>query len=333
MTSDAVSAAVTGSRRRIVLFVAVAAAVAAAAVVGVTLVEMRGQTTTLPGSVTQPRTGVPPLELDFGLANDQEAQTLGRAQTLYDRGKLAQAAALFGRYHSLEARIGSAFAAWKAGHGLGTLEQLAARHPHSALVALHLGLADLWAGRNGDALLALERAAKLQPDTPYAVDAENLLYRKLPQGLPPIVLGIPLPSTIAKLSTRRQVAVLRREAGGPDVQAKLLYGAALWSLERPVSAEREFAAAARLAPHDPVARTAAAVGLFTKAEPVRAFAKLGPLTAVFPHSPVVELHLGVLLIYIGERKKAAEHLHAAVADGPHTAYAKPARQLLRALGT
>jgi Flp pilus assembly protein TadD len=78
-------------------------------------------------------------------------------------------------------------------------------------------------------------------------------------------------------------------------------------------------------------RTAAAVARFSKASPTRAFGKLGPLTAVFPHSPVVELHLGVLLIYIGENAKAAKHFRAAVADGPRTSYAKDARALLASL--
>ena len=99
----------------------------------------------------------------------------------------------------------------------------------------------------------------------------------------------------------------------------------------PISAERQFAAAAKLAPHDPVARTAAAVGLFSKANPTRAFAQLGPLTAVFPHSAAVEFHLGVLLVYIGDYAKAGSHLRASLADGPHSPYAKQARTLLASL--
>jgi Flp pilus assembly protein TadD len=96
----------------------------------------------------------------------------------------------------------------------------------------------------------------------------------------------------------------------------------------PISAERQFAAAAKLAPHDPVARAAAAVGLFSKANPTRAFARLGPLTGVFPHSGTIEFHLGALLIYIGEYRKAGKQLRASVADGPHAPYVKDARALL-----
>ena len=61
--------------------------------------------------------------------------------------------------------------------------------------------------------------------------------------------------------------------------AKILYGIALQQLGHPLSAERQFAAAARLAPNDPDARAAAAVGLFDKDNPSRAFGRLGPYPA------------------------------------------------------
>jgi len=320
-----------GRNRRIVLMVALAAAVAAAAVVGATLLQTRGEHTTVPGAVTKPRAGRPPLELAFGVANGPKALALRRAQQLYDGGNVAAAAPIFARYRSLEARIGSAFVAWSHG-GLETMQRLAAAHARSGLVLLHLGLADYWAGRNADAVAAWETTAKVDADSPYGVEAEDLLHPNLKiPGLPPIVTGVALPKAIAKLPVAAQLAALRRAAARPDVDAKLLYGSALWTLERPLSAERELAAAARLAPRDAVARTAAAVARFSKANPTRAFAQLGPLTAVFPHSAVVEFHLGVLLLYIGDNAKAAKHLRAALADGPRSPYAKPARTLLASL--
>jgi tetratricopeptide (TPR) repeat protein len=321
------------AQARVFAFVAVAAAAAAGAVAGGTYLQAHGERTTQPGAVTKPRAGSPPLELDFGVRADAEARALAQAQAAYNKGKAAQAAPVFGRYGSLEARIGSAFAAWKQDGGLDALKRLAAAHPRSALVQLHLGWADYWAGRNADAAAAWEQAAKVQPDTPYAVDALDALHpgMKIP-GLPPIVTTLSLPKAQQDLPAGRQLAYLQAAAAKPDEQAKLLYGLALWNLHRPLSAEREFAAAAKLAPDDPVARVAAAVGRFSKANPTAAFAKLGPLTAVFPASPVVEFHLGLLLLYIGETKKAVTHLHAAVRDGPQTVYAKNARVLLASLG-
>jgi len=302
------------------VIVALCAVVAVAAVVGGTALMSRHERTSLP---TQP--GYPKLELSFGLRSNAEARALTRAERLYDLGNVAAAAPVFARYHSLEAQIGSAFAAWRSG-GFATMQRLAAAHPASPLVLLHLGLADFWAGQNVAAVGAWEKAARLGADSPYGVAAEDLLHPQDPiPGLPVILL----PGAPQRTPTPAQLAAIRRAAAKPNERAKLLYGFELWAaLEKPLSAEREFAAAAALAPHDPVARTLAAVALFTKAKPVTAFGTLGPLTAVFPHSPVVEFHLGVLLLYVGEYGKAATQLRAAVADGPHSPFAGPARTLL-----
>jgi tetratricopeptide (TPR) repeat protein len=318
-------------RARVVASVGAAAAVAAAAVVGLTLLQTRGQSTVPAGAVTKPRAGYPKLELFFGVRGDAEARALARAQSLYDSGKVARAAAVFARYHSLEAQIGAAFADWKHG-GLGPVRRLAAAHPTSALVQLHLGLADYWAGRNADALAAWERTARLGADSAYGVAAEDLLHPalKIP-GLPPIVADVSLPKAAVGLPEARQLRLLRRDAEKPNPGAKLLYGLILWNLRRPLSAERQLAAAAALAPDDPVVRTAAAVALYSKADPTRAFARLGPLSGAFPHAAVVRLHLGLLLLWDGERKKAASQLRLAIADEPHTVYAKEAKTLLASL--
>ena len=317
--------------RRVVLVVAGAAAIAAAAVVGATLLQTRGERTTVPGSVTKPRSGPPLLELEFGLRSDPEARALARAQTFYDRDHdAARAAAIFRRYHSVGAQLGLAFTSWHGPSSVEAVQKVVAAHPNDAAALLNLGWAEYQAGRNGDAAAAWQRAARLGADSPYGVDAEDALHSG-PLGLPPIVTGLALPRAIAKLPAAQQVAALRRAAVRRDAQAKLLYGAALWTLRHPLSAERQFAAAARIAPHDPVARVAAAVALFSKSDPTRAFGRLGPLTAVFPHSPAVQFHLGVLLLYIGENAKAARHLRAALADGPHSPYAKPTTTLLASL--
>jgi tetratricopeptide (TPR) repeat protein len=313
------------------VIVVLAALIAAAAVVGVTLLQTRGERTTVPNSVVKPRAGLPPLDLNFGVDTSSEALALARAQSLYNGSHVAQAAATFGRYHSLEAQIGSAFAAWKQS-GLGPLQRLAASHPASSVALLHLGIADYWAGRNADAVAEWEKTAKVGADSPYGVKAEDLLHPGLRiPGLPYVVLDFGAPPAIGKLSSAEQLAALARAAAKPNARAKLLYGSALWSLERPLSAERQFEAAAKLTPHDPLARTAAAVGLFTKADPVRAFSRLGPLTGVFPRAAVVRFHLGLLLLWSGQRKKAIAQLRLAAADGPHSTYGEDARRLLSRL--
>lgn len=303
--------------RRVVLVVVAAAIVAAGAVVGATFLQTRGETTSLP---VQP--GKPVLQLEFGLRRNPENLALARAEKVFDnRHEAAQAEAIFRRYHSLEAQLGVLFTTWSGPSSLPGVQRLVAAHPNDPAGLLNLGWAAYWAGHTDEAAAAWEKTAHRFADSPYGVDAEDALHPqyRIP-GLPTIVTGFPPPAT--------SLAALKRAAAKPDVRAKLLYGAQLWNLHRPVSAERQFAAAAKLAPHDPLARTLAAVGLFTKADPKRAFAKLGPLTAVFPHSAILQFHLAVALLYIGEYKKAAEHFHATVRDAPHSLYAKYARTLL-----
>jgi tetratricopeptide (TPR) repeat protein len=315
-------------KRRVVLLVAGVAVVAAVAVVGITVFQTRGQHTTVAG-----RPGPPPLQLEFSLAESPEARALARAETLLDKdGKAAQAAAIFRRYHSLEAQLGVLFANWRGPQSLPAVQTLAAAHPHEAAALLNLGWADYQANRNAAAVAAWRKTASQFPDSPYGVDAQDALHPATIPGLPIIVTGLAPPAAIASLPPAQQLAALRTAAGKDEPRTKILYGAALWNLRRPLSAERQFAAAAKLAPQDPLARTLAAVGLFSKARPVRAFGQLGPLTGVFPRSAAVQFHLGVLLLYIGERAKAAKHLSAAVADGPQSPYAKPAATLLTSLG-
>src|SRR6266545_4397821 len=114
----------------------------------------------------------------------------------------------------------------------------AARYPHSALVQLELGLALALSGQQADATRAWQAAERAQPDSPSAVRAQDLRHPGSPPGLPPFVPSF----------TRVTNAV----------ESLLLRGAAYQQGLRPVSAEREFAAAAKAAPNDPEALTAAA---------------------------------------------------------------------------
>jgi tetratricopeptide (TPR) repeat protein len=179
---------------------------------------------------------------------------------------------------------------------------------------------------------AWRRAAAAEPDTAAAVHAQDLLHPNLPvPGLPPFVPSFQPPKAITALPPPQRFAALARAARGGDVHAKLLYGVALQQLGRPVSAEREFGAAARLAPNDPEARVAAAVGLFTKAAPQRAFGRLGPLTAVFPHAATVRFHLGLLLLWLREIPQARVQLRKAQAEAPGSVLGREAGRFLSRL--
>jgi Flp pilus assembly protein TadD len=196
---------------------------------------------------------------------------------------------------------------------------------------LHVGLAELAGGRADAARAAWRKAAAVDPDSASAVHAEDLLHPNFAPGLPPFEPSFDVPTAIARLSPQRQFAALRRSARRNDVRAKLLYGAALQRLGRPLSAEREFRAAARLAPGEAEPAVAVAVGLFSKARPVRAFARLGPLSGRFPRSQTVRFHLGELLLWIGQVQRAKEQLRLARAAGPKTLLGRSANQLLTRL--
>jgi tetratricopeptide (TPR) repeat protein len=314
------------SRGRVFALVALAAA-AASGVVVVGVLATRGHVPSPP----KPRAGRPPLALDFGVRTDAEARALQQAQTLYSRGKADRAAAVFNRYRSLEAQVGAAMAAWP-GDTLARLQELQAENPRSSLVALHAGLALYWDRRDTDALAAWRAAAKAQPDTPYAVRAADFLHPQFAPGLPRFVPSFEQPLRIRVLPPSRQFAALRRAAAQGGAQAKILYGSALQQLGRPVSAERQFAAAARLAPGDPDARVAAAVGLFDKGKPARAFGRLGPLTRVFPHAQTVRFHLGLLLVWSAQVREARRQLRLAENEDSQSLIGRQAAGYLRALG-
>ena len=276
--------------------VAAAAVVAAGATVGGTILQTRGESVG-----TTVRKGAPPLELPASAA-----------LRLYDAGKRTQAEALFARSHTLAGEIGAAFSRWPKGT-LDDLKKLVAANPQSSLVELHLGLAYYWSGRDADAASAWQRAAKVEPDTPYAVTALDFLHPNVAPNLPPIVVD-----TAAVPAAAR---------------AKLLAGARFWNAERPVSAKRALDDAVALAPDDPTVQTAAAVSLFSPAHPLQPFPKLGPLSGRFPHAAVVRFHLGVLLLWTRQVKKGEAQLRLAIAAQPKSVYATTAQRILGALGT
>jgi hypothetical protein len=208
-------------------------------------------------------------------------------------------------------QVREALRAWPAGT-VRRLRVLAARVPGSALVRYELGLALALSGLNEDAVAAWRAAERVQPDSPSAIRAQDLRFRDTPPGLPPFVPTFVRPST--------------------DAQRHLLRGAAFQQALRPVSAEREFAAAARAAPHDPEALTAAAVGLYDKDRPALAFSRLGPLVGRFPHAQTVRFHLGLLLIYFRDVPRARRELVLARAEGPESRLGKRAQTLLEAAG-
>ncbi len=315
-------------RTRNWLVVGAIALVAAGATVGATLLTRTGSVGSTPAALPTQK-GAPELDLDLGLRIDPEAVELRRALGLYDAGRLDAAGKTFARYRSLEARVGAALSAWP--NGFDRIAELERLHPRSSLAQLELGLAFFWQGRLPQAQKAWRVALRAQPDTYYAIRADDLLHPRDAPGLPPFSPSFSLPPQIAQESAPKQLAYLAAHARQGNAHDKLLYGVGLQALHRPISARRQFAAAARLAPHDPDAQVAAAVGLFDKSNPSAAFSKLGPLVRTFPKAVTVRFHLGLMLLWIGQLKAARAQLDRVVAAGP-SPFVADAKLLLSKLG-
>jgi tetratricopeptide (TPR) repeat protein len=306
------------------LVVAVAAVVAAGGAVGVTLA-----TRSTPLQVVKQK-GAPPLALDFGLRSDDQTKALAQAAQLYDAGKRDEAGAIFRRYDSVEAQVGAALADWPTS-SLARLQVLATQYPRSAVVRLNLGLAQFWDGRSDEAAVSWRAARRLEPDTFYAIRAEGLLHPNFAPGLPPFTPSEPLPGALQDLPAQQQLDALKRDAEAQP-KLRLLYGAALQRLGRPLSAERQFRLAAEALPDDAEAQVAVAVGKFSKAQPSKAFSQLGPLAKRFPKAATVRFHLGLMLLWMADVTDARLQLQQAVALEPSGSLAPSARAFLARLG-
>jgi tetratricopeptide (TPR) repeat protein len=306
-------------RTRLILVSATALAAALGVAAGAAFVG-RG------GNESEKPKGAPPFVVDLGVRDDPEARALRSAARAFDQEQRARAARILAGKTSLQAQVGQVLAEWPEG-SRARLEELAREHPRSGAVLFHLGLARFWDGDRDGAVAAWQEARSGDPDSAYAIRAADLLYRNFARGLPIFIPSFPLDPALRRLPPQRQLAALERGARDDSVRGRLLYGIALQRLERPVSAKRQYAAAARLAPSNAEALVADAVGRFDKAHPEHAFSRLGPLSRRFPRAATVHFHLGLLLLWIGQVDEAKRQLRIA-AQQRDSSLAREANRLL-----
>src|SRR5262249_22112494 len=134
-------------RARIYTIVGLAAVAAAAAVVALT-----AATHNSPPKPLGPRAGKPPYAADWTVSGP------------------------------LSVAVRRAMSAWPEGT-VATMRKLEQGHPGSSFVRLNLGLALFWQRDEAGAVAAWRQAKRLEPDTPSAVRAGDLLHPDSPRGL------------------------------------------------------------------------------------------------------------------------------------------------------
>ena len=322
-------------RARALVLVALAGAALAAIAVGGAVMQGRGYETQ---GEAHAQMEPPALELDV-FAGGRAADAIRAGERAYERGDAAEASARFETAlrvdpGSIEAAVGAAIAAWPDGT-TDRLRELVERHPGSGVARLHLGFALAAEGEVDDARAAWREIERVDPDSPAALEAENLLHPEMPRGRPFFIPTAPSDPALDRLPVEARLAELRRRtrlgSGSRRAAAWIAYGAALQRVGRPVSARVAFDRALALAPASAEAATAAAVARFDKDDPSLAFSRLGPLVRTHGRSPVVRFHLGYLLLWLGQMDEAKRQLRLAREAGPRTARGKDAKRLLDSL--
>ena len=319
------------SARRARVLVGLAAAAAAAVVVGVAVLQGEGESAP---ATTEAERSAPPLELGLLARSGGEAEALREAERLLDEGDRAGGLARFEQLlaenpGSIEAAVGAAIASWPDGT-LERLEALAAESPESGVVQLHLGLALLARGDEEGARAAWREAERVEPDSPAALRAEDLLNPQFAPGRPPFVAPLETPPELEGLSPEEQLAELERQAAAGGAEERLVYGIALQRVGRPVSARSAFASALEADPESLPAKVADAIGRFDKDDPSQTFSRLGPL-AGSDEDGIVRYHLGLALSWMGQVDEAIRQLRLAREADPDGFYGREAQRLLERL--
>ncbi len=184
------------------------------------------------------------------------------------------------------------------------LEPLAQVSPKDPVVVFNDALALYCAGYPNEAAQAFQQAKKVGANTYYGVQSDVLLHPQYFQeaGYPPFVYSGKDPLLIAGQVEQRGF--------------------------HQRSAEKLWAKDAKLHPGSDAAQVAAAVGRFDMSNLNASFSRLGPLVKRFPKSQSIRFHLGLLLVWTGQRNQAVTEFQDAVKLGPDTALGKEAQNFV-----
>ncbi len=188
---------------------------------------------------------------------------------------------------------------------------------------MQIAVALLWGGRTREAETALREIRGAAPDDYYESAADDLLHPGLPNGYPPFLPASGAPSALAEAK-----ALVERTPRDPA--PLVAYGSALQADGDRPAAARAYADALALAPQDVDARVAQIVNGFDKDRPERAFGALGPLVRDTAGTPVPRFHLGMLLLWTGDRQTARREFARVAAEHPDAPLGQLAARLAEA---
>jgi tetratricopeptide (TPR) repeat protein len=258
-------------------------------------------------------TGAPPLRIQL-----PDGDVKGTIAQL----KAAQRQLPAGDVRIAVARAISRYSSVGAAATVAALRTLPSTEP---VVGLHLGLAEIWAGRCDAGFADLKRTRTLDPYGFYGTLADDALHTEQRSGYPLYIAPVGMPAGSVK-QLRRLAA---RQPNRSDVWLALAY-----QLQRTnhVEALADARKALELDPTGVSPRVAVAVLAYSKDDPSAAFAVLGPLAQQASDTSEIRFHLGELLFWLKQDTDAEAQWRQVEQDSPDSLYGRTAAALMNQLG-
>jgi tetratricopeptide (TPR) repeat protein len=285
------------------------AAGAASAVAVVLLTGGGGSDASTVPSQTTPFAGAPPLRIDLPGHVPKGA----KAQLIAAERELPAG--------DVRIKVARAIEGYTRNGADATLATLRALPRDQAVVSLHLGLAEIWAGQHSAGLSDMKRTRVLDPYGFYGSLADDTLHTDQRPGYPLYIEPAGLPSGDAE-----QLRALA--AGQPnrsDVWLALAYQ--LQQTDH-VEALADARKALELAPTGVSPRVAVAVLGYSKDDPSAAFSVLGPLAQQASDTTEIRFHLGELLYWLKQDTDAVAQWRQVEQDSPDSVYGLLSVQLM-----
>jgi hypothetical protein len=265
-------------------------------------------------SVAKPFKGSPPLQIELpgGTVKGTVAQ-LNAAERELPAGDVRIA-------------VARAIAGYSSNGAAATLAALRALPHDQAVVSLHLGLAEIWAGRRAAGWADLKRTRTLDPYGFYGTLADDTLHANDQLRGYPLYIA---PAGIPGGSLTKLRALAKREPNRSDVWLALAYRLQLNHHRDALADARR---ALELDPTGLSPRVAVAVLGYSKDNPSASFAVLGPLSQQVSDATEIRFHLGMLLYWLKQNTDAEAQWRQVEQDSPDSAYGRVAARLMQQLG-